>query len=206
VRIHAGRKLEEASMKSNVLCAWVFLMALVSVTVVGQRAADDARFDGKPTFKSGDGYGYYVWREGETWKVRWTTFGQEHRFQGNVRTDGGAFADMKRIDVDTERKVIRPGYAPRVWVGPHGRTHVGGGQAPVVAERKEDRIERDDARTIRFDARTGDDIDGFDFKLEPGVERLRFTLMIDGRARALDVTIGGGNQHPVAMPFVVSLR
>ena len=78
-------------------------------------------FDGRPEFKEGKALGYFIWRDGETWKLRWTTFGAEHKFTGRVVAEGGDIASFKRIDVDEERKVIRPGMAPHTVRGPAGR-------------------------------------------------------------------------------------
>lgn len=76
------------------------------------------------------------------------------------------------IDLDEERKVLYPGRAPHVWVGPRGRAHVGGGRAPVVVERKQDRIEKDGDHRIVFAAITSNDIDGFNFKVDKNVTTL----------------------------------
>jgi hypothetical protein len=179
---------------------------IAAAALVPLAAMDAAEFDGKPTFKGGEGYGYYVWREGDTWKVRWTTFGAKHRFSGLVQTEGGELAKVKAIDVDEERRVLAPGRAPHVVYGPRGRPHLRGGRAPVVAERQQDHINRDDARTIRFATITDDDLDGFDFEVKPGVERVRFLLQIDGRSRPGDVAVGRQGAHPAESPFVAILR
>src|SRR5262245_31001321 len=79
------------------------------------------RFDGRPKFSEGKALGYFIWRDGDTWKLRWTTFGAEHRFSGRIHVDGGNITSMKRIDVDEERKVIAPGRRAHVVRGPRGR-------------------------------------------------------------------------------------
>ena len=107
-----------------------------------------AMFDGRPTYKEGKALGYFIWRDGDTWKLRWMTFGAEHKFNGRVVVEGGQIQSFKRIDVDEERKVIRPGHAPTVVRGPRGRVRaVTPGRAPVVAERTLDKIEQEDERT-----------------------------------------------------------
>lgn len=168
---------------------------------------DVAKFAGKPTFSEGKALGYFVWRDGNTWKVRWTTFGAAHRFNGRVVVAGGEIESLKRIDVDEERKVIAPGRPPRVVRGPRGRVRgVTGGRPAVVASREEDRIEQDDERTVLFNTRTDDDIDGFDFKVTAPTEQIRFVLLIDGEPQPREVEVGRENFKPNATPLVVRLR
>jgi hypothetical protein len=45
-------------------------MFALSVQIGAQTVA--ARFDGRPTFKEGKALGYFIWRDGDTWKLRWT--------------------------------------------------------------------------------------------------------------------------------------
>jgi hypothetical protein len=163
-------------------------------------------FEGRPTFSEGTDLGYYIWKEGDKWKVRWTTMGQMRRFTGSVVAEGGDLHNLKRIDVEEERRVLYPGRAPHVWVGPRGRTHVGGGRAPVVVERKQDKIEKEGDRTIVFAARTGNDIDGFDFKVDRNVKSLRFVLDIDGRKAPQRVEVGKNNQKLSTLPFEVKIQ
>ncbi len=195
-------------IRSRILIQWAAIAAAVCLAAVSVGAIERAAFDGKPAFKEGDSFGYYLWLDGDTWKVRWTTFGAMRHFAGSVHAEGGGeLYDLKRIDVDTERRVIAPGRPGRVVRGPRGRVvGVNPGRAPVVAERSADHIERDGANTIRYSTRTDDDIDGFDFKVKGGAERLRFVLHIDGKSRAVDVNVGRNNVHPDNDPFVVPLR
>jgi hypothetical protein len=168
---------------------------------------DAARLNGRPTFSEGKALGYFVWKDGDTWKLRWTTFGADHRFSGRVNVEGGDLSSFKRVDVDTERRVIAPGRAPRVVRGPRGRVRgVAGGRPPVVAEREEDRIEQETERLTRFNARTDDDIDGFDFKVSPATTALRLVLEIDGEPRPAEVEVGRENFHPRENPLVIRLK
>jgi hypothetical protein len=183
----------------------------LAVTVCGffplQAATTVAQFDGKPQFKEGKAFGYFIWREGDTWKVRWTTFGDKKRFTGNVMVEGDDLKSFKRVDVDEERRVIRPGRPTRVVRGPRGRVRgVAPGRAPVVAERDEDHINQESEHEIRFAALTDDDLDGFDFKVGQRTDRIRFRLRIDGRTRAEEIEIGAHNIHPDEDPLVVVLR
>jgi hypothetical protein len=186
-----------------VLAFSAFSLGTVSLNAEVQ----SARFLGQPQFDDGEAFGYFVWLDGDTWKVRWTTFGANHLFGGSVVVEGGEFRSFKRIDVDTERKVLAPGRPGRVVRGPRGRiVGVGPGRAPVVAERVEDRIEQETEHLLRFRTRTDDDIDGFDFKLTDGATILRFVLEIDGVRRPAEIEIGKANFKPNEDPLVVRLR
>ena len=177
----------------------------------GLVAADRSLFEGRPSFEQGRDLGYYVWVDGDTWHVRWTTTGKMRHFTGHVAAAGGDLRSLKRIDVEKERRIIRPGRAPRVVRGPGGRVQgvrggVKSGRPPVVVTREQDKIDMDGDRRITFNARTDDDIDGFDFKVDGKVESLRFVLHIDGDSRPALVEAGRRNRHPAASPFVVNLR
>ena len=167
------------------------LLALITSTASAQTLA--ARFDGRPEFKEG--------------KVRWTTFGAEHGFNGRIVLEGGEIKSFKRIDVDEERKVLRPGAPTRVVRGPAGRVRsVRPGRPPVVAERTEDKIEQEDEHTLRWLTRTDDDIDGIDFKVTESTVVIRFNLMIDGEARPAEVEVGKENFKPNENPVRARLK
>ena len=195
-------------MRNSVAC----LVASTTAVILGGSlalwaATPVARFEGRPQFKEGKALGYFIWKEGDTWKVRWTTFGAEKRFTGNVTVEGDEVKSLKRVDVDEERRVIRPGRPARVVRGPRGRVRgVAPGRAPVVAQREEDHINQENEHEIRFDARTDDDIDGFDFKVGPRTDRIRFRLEIDGRTQAEEIEIGSRNIHPDEDPVIAVLR
>jgi hypothetical protein len=183
-------------------------LALVATAGIGLRAdTAKGRFEGKPKFDEGEALGYFIWLDGDTWKVRWTTFGAEHHFSGRVTVDGAEIKSFKRIDVDTERKVIAPGRPARVVRGPAGRVRgVAPGRAPVVASRDEDHIVQETEHVLRFSTRTDDDIDGFDFKLKDDSGVLRFMLEIDGKPRPAEVEVGRNNFKPDENPVVVRFR
>ena len=182
----------------------VFLSVLLLALSPSALAQAD-KFDGRPAFADGIDLSYYIWREGDKWLVRWTTKGPNRKFTGSVVAEGGELHDLKRIDLDEERKVLYPGRAPHVYVGPRGRTRVGGGRAPVVVERKQDRIEKDGDHRIVFAAITSNDIDGFNFKVDKKVTTLRFILEINGRQMPQRVEFGKDNQKPSALPLVVRI-
>lgn len=192
-------------LNSKPIVAAVFLFTLLMLHVPGAQA-QVAQFNGKPDFSKGSELGYFIWRDGDTWKVRWTTTGAMRAFSGVVTAEGGELRSLNRIDVETERRIIRPGHAPRITVGPRGRVHARGGRPAVIAKREQDHITKDGDRRIRFHARTDDDIDGFDFKVDGNVTALRFNLEIDGKGLPRYVEVGKDNQHPPNVPFAVQLR
>ncbi len=186
----------------------VILVLAVSIIALSPSAlAQSERFDGKPSFSEGTELGYYVWREGDTWKLRWTTLGSMRHFTGSVFAEGGKLGSLKRIDVESERAVLYPGRRAHVVRGPRGRV-VGmrGGRAPVVVSRDQDKIEKDGDNRIVFSARTDDDIDGFNFKVDDGVTALRFVLEINGRAMPQHVELGKDNQKAQVTPIIARLR
>jgi hypothetical protein len=193
-------------MKTLVLVAWFAAAVLV---VPGLACADvpAARCEGKPSFSEGKALGYFVWKDGDTWKIRWTTFGERHRFNGRVAVEGGDLVSFKRIDVDEEHKVVAPGRPGHVVHGPKGRVvGVNPGRSPVVLSRDEDRIEQADERTLRFNTFTDADIDGIDFKVTKTAERIRLFLEINGVARPQEVEVGRSNLKPGETPLVIALE
>ena len=184
----------------------VALLAVVLIAAAPPLFTDLAKFDGRPTFAEGKAYGYYIWRDGDSWHVRWTTFGARRVFRGIVRARAGELHDLKSVDVETERQVIAPGRPARVVRTPRGRTRVLPGREGVVATRIEDVAQLVNKNEINFRAVTDDDLDGFDFKVREAVEQLRFELMIGADARSVDIEIGKDNKHPVGNPFVVKMR
>ena len=166
-----------------------------------------ATFEGRPAFKEGKAFGYFVWHEGNTWKLRWMTFDAEHKFTGRVVVEGGVIESFKRIDVDTERQVVRPGRARTVVRGPRGRVVAGRpGRGAVVAEKVLDKIEQENETTVQWQTKTDDDLDGIDFKVTASTTTLRFVLLIDGKAQAQEVEVGRSNVKASASPLVVQLK
>lgn len=181
-----------------------FLMAVMTTAAMAQSSAT---FDGKPDFSKGDEISYYVWRDGDEWHVRWTTNGTAHRFNGSVLSEGGELKSLKRIDVESESKVVRSGRAPHVVRGPRGRViGVGGGRAPVVVNREQDKIEKDGDQRIHFLSLNDGDIDGFDFKVDKNVTSLKFAFEIDGKTAPRKVEVGKSNSKVSGVPFTVSLK
>lgn len=187
----------------------IFMLALsaLALALAPSALAQQAEvFDGRPVFSEGADLGYYVWREGDTWHVRWTTKGIKRRFTGLVAAEGGELKSLKRIDLESESRLVYPGLAPRVAVGPRGRVYTRGGRPPVVATREQDKIEKDGNNKIRFRAFTDYDIDGFSFKVDKKVTSLRFALEIDGKAHQQSVEVGKNNRKVPSMPFTVQLK
>lgn len=183
---------------------WTVVMVMCGV-LLSVSAAERSLFEGRPSFKEGEGRAYYVWCEGDRWHVRWTTFGSTNHFSGRVEADGGELKSLKRIDVEVERRVVAPGRPPHVVRGPYGRVHgVAPGRPARVVEKTQDHIVMDGDRTIRFDTKTQDDLDGFDFKVEDKVKALRFVLRINGQPVPKMIEVGRNNARPAGNPFIVT--
>ena len=192
-------------MSQNSLLPALTALALWSTSAVAQ--VDVARLDGKPKFSEGKALGYFVWKDGDTFKLRWTSFGAQHRFTGRVLVEGGQIKSFKRIDVDEERKLLVPGRAPHVVRGPAGRVRgVTGGRRAVVGTRTEDKIEQDDERTILFNTVTDDDIDGLDFKVTDDARAVRLLLQIDGAPKPAEIEVGRENFKPNQTPLVIRIH
>jgi hypothetical protein len=181
--------------------------AALSFTALASAQTNVAQFEGEPEFDNGDALGYFIWKDRDTWKLRWTTFGAEHVFSGRIVVEGGEIESMKRIDVDTERRVIRAGRPARVVRGPRGRV-VGatGGRPAVVASRDEDFIEQESEQVIRFRTRTDDDLDGLNFEVDDSATAIRFNLQIGGEPRPEEVEVGEHNVKLNENPIVVRLK
>lgn len=186
----------------------LLFIAIVAVSVpLSAVDVPAARFAGKPKFDDGKALGYFIWVDGNTWKVRWTTFGAEHRFTGRVVLEDGEFQKFKRVDPDVERKVLAPGRPARVVRGPRGRAvGVTGGRPAVVATKEEDIVLQETERLIRFSTRTNDDLDGLDFEVTRAVTAIRFLLQIEGKPVPQEVEVGRDNFKPKEMPLVVRIR
>lgn len=61
-------------LKIKSIGAWL-LLCVCYVLCAPAALAQTAPFDGKPEFKEGKDMAYFIWREGDTWKLRWTTTG-----------------------------------------------------------------------------------------------------------------------------------
>jgi hypothetical protein len=184
----------------------VLLLGLALAAFAPRAMAQAELFDGQPTFAEGTDLGYFVWRDGETWHVRWLARGKMMTFSGSVVAEGGELKSLKRIDLDSRSQIVRAGRAPHVVRGPRGGVRVRGGRAPVVVTREQDKVEKDGDNRIRFHARTDDDADGFDFKVEKKVTALRFMLEINGQARPQIIEIGKDNRKAPTLPLVVRLN
>jgi hypothetical protein len=199
--------MRSTTIRSSSIAGIVVAVCVMTYPNVAAAQTSAATFDGKPEFKEGKALGYFIWRDGETWKIRWTTFGAAHKFTGRVVAEGGEISSFKRIDVDTERKVIRPGHAGQVVRGPRGRVvGVRPGQRAVVAEKTMDKIEQQSETIVQWLTNTDDDLDGVDIKVTSSTTALRFNLMIDEKARPEEVEVGKNNVKPGVNPIRVLIK
>ena len=182
------------------------VLIVASLIAAGGANAQVENFEGRPAFAAGDDLAYYVWRDGDTWNVRWTTRGVLRAFTGLVESTGGKLRSLKRVDVESESRIVYPSRPLRVVVGPRGRARAVGGRAPVVVTREQDKIEKDGDTRIVFNSRTDNDIDGFSFKVDDNVESLRFVLDVGGNPVPNRVVAGAQNYRPGVLPLIVQLK
>jgi hypothetical protein len=173
-------------------CLLVALLCALALAPTALPQVSPEAFNGRPEFSEESDFGYYVWRDGDTWHVRWMTMGNFKRFHGSVTAEGGNLSSLKRVDVETESRIIRCGRAPsdgaaglRWW-------------SPV----NKDSIEKDGDNRIIFSART-DDVDGFDFRPGDKVSGLRSVLETEGKSYPRNVEIGKNNQRAPRLPLLV---
>lgn len=188
-------------MLKNILIALASVMIPASVAV-----AQPTMYEGRPAFSEGTELGYYIWKDGERWHVRWTTMGASRRFTGSVAADAGELHSLKRVDVESESRVLYPGRARHVVIGPRGRARVTPGRAPVVVTRDQDKIEKDGDRRIIFNALTTGDIDGFDFTTDDKTSELVFTMQVNGQPMPNIIEVGKNNDRPRRLPLIVRLK
>jgi hypothetical protein len=105
-RLHGGIMFRALT---TALAAVVLTFSAVS-SAPGQTTA--LRFDGRPAFKEGKALGYFIWRDGDTWKLRWTTFGAEHRFTGRVVVEGGQIASFGTENFKPNENPVRARLKP----------------------------------------------------------------------------------------------
>jgi len=184
----------------------LLIVTMLAALYSPRAVAQTAMYEGRPAFAEGVDLGYYIWKDGDTWNVRWTTKGVTRRFTGAVEVDAGELESLKRIDVESESKVLYPGRARHVVVGPRGRARVTRGRAPVVVTKEQDKIEKDGDRRIVFNALTNDDIDGFSFKVDKDPAELRFFLQINGNPARNLIEVGKDNAKPQGPPLLIRLK
>jgi len=61
--------------------------------------AENINPNGQPSFMGvGSTHRFIIWRDGNTWKVRTTTAGQEHDFSGHIVANGGTIRSINRTN------------------------------------------------------------------------------------------------------------
>jgi len=190
-------------MRKNIFIALTAVMIPASVVV-----AQPTMYEGRPAFSEGTELGYYIWKDGERWHVRWTTMGASRRFTGSVAADAGELHSLKRVDVESESRVLYPGRARHVVIGPRGRARVTPGRVPVVISggKGKDEIQNESDRRIVFNALTTGDIDGFDFTTDDKTSELVFTMQVNGQPMPNIIEVGKNNERPRRLPLIVRLK
>lgn len=182
------------------------MMAVMPIMMLAPAPAmQTAVYDGRPAFSRSLDLGYYVWREGDKWHVRWTTKNRGNTFAGSVTAMGGKLKSLRQIDVAAEWKILNPGgRLLTISVDPGASRGVRSG-LPVFSSRDRDHSKMEGDSQIVFNARTENNIDGFDFTVDD-VDELQINLEIDGRALPNRVAVGRKNEKPLSLPLTVTLR
>ena len=178
--------------------------ALVCLVAVGAHAEPAAQFDGAPRLTEGRATGYFVWREGLVWKVRWTTDGREHHFSGTVAVEGGTLTSMARVDDAEERRTVRRARGSRAQRNTRNRVRRAG--QPGDGPDGDDEVTRASDGQIRFDVLSREPLDGFDFAMTATTERIRFAFEPAGQGSNVAVVFGLRNLRATVNPLVAILR
>ena len=122
--------------------------------------------------KKAKGPTYYLWRDGDVWRLRSATSEKRHSFGGTIRVQNGRVKKLAAAGLEGQRPSPK-----RVDIG---------------------RVSRDRTR-IDFSFKTNGRIDGFDFQVEGEDATLQFNLLTNGTAIPGRIRIGGnGNPAPGA--------
>ena len=63
-------------------------------------------FEGRPGFSEGVDLGYYLWKDGDTRRLRWTTKGLMRHFARAVTAEGGKLKSLHRRPMTTSMDSI----------------------------------------------------------------------------------------------------
>jgi hypothetical protein len=157
-----------------------FLAALFTLSrfsPADDKAANDGVIThwGKPkNYSIGKVNGFWVWYEYDDgfWVLRTTGGGKgAHRFVGEVAVADGVLSGLKGIKGEAS--------------GTLGDTFVYNASKTA----------------IRFDFRTDQGVDGFNFTTSPGSTALKFTLSMDGQPATKVVRVGRAGDHPATAVF-----
>jgi len=161
------------------------LLGIMLLLAANQSAAQSKKSDvskandgvitnwGKPkNYSIGKVNGYWVWHEDGVWCLRTTGGGKgAHQFVGQVEIAGGSFVKLMGLKGETGGKLV-------------------------------DRyIYNGDRSAIRFDFKTDEGVDGFNFIASPTATALKFTLAVDGNAAPNIIRVGRDGDHPNAAIF-----
>ena len=177
--------------------------AMASIVLFG---TSSDMYDGRPTIDRSHPTGYYLWRGGDQWHLRWVAIDHGRVFKGSVTAEGGGFGSMRQIDPSAEgRSYLSWVTHMTVTVGRANGSRISqAGPPPQSNDRTS--IQRNGVAQIIFDSRINDNISGFDFSADDSVAVLRFDLQVDGKARLEMLRIGRDNQAATEFPLVVNLK
>ncbi len=129
--------------------------------------------DGEPAaFGRSKSARYAVWRDRDGWHLRTTSDRRTHRFQGEVRIEGGSFVQVNSYRNAREKPAAHWKFKPN-------------------------------KQELVFDFQSHERLDGVRFRVNPGADRVMFTLRIDGSDEVGQVYVGRKNQFPEVLPMAL---
>ena len=184
-------------------------IALVSlVALPAPILAQENVHDGTPAFSASRPIAYYVWRDGGTWHVRWTSLQRMRKFNGSVIAQDGALTALVRIDPEKELASRAPSSNKLPFTivreGPVGRPPSPPPPSTKAMSRAD--IEMDGTNRITFDSQVDGGINGFDFTADESVTELAFVLEIANKSQPGMVFVGRKSEKPESLPLVIVLK
>ena len=129
---------------------------------------------GKPKdFAAGKPAHYWIWYDEGTWHLRTTADKKQHRFNGQIEAAGGHFSEI----ADSKGAKLTPNVDSFVY--------------------------NKERTAVLIDFKSDTAVDGIDFKVEPFVTSLKFTLAIDGESQPKNISIGKAGDHPKQAVFTL---
>jgi hypothetical protein len=174
--------------------------SVVAMAIAGPTSPDV--FEGQPRFDQGDA-SYYVWHESGKWHVRWVASERGHDFKGVVAAQGGAFTYMRQNDSDKEAMMYLSSQL-RLTVS-NDRADPGMRLPPPLSVNSAI-IRQEGTDRIVFDARTTNNIGGFDFVPDDSVSVMQLDLQFDKKSVPGLVRLGRKAQKATELPLAIALR
>ena len=180
--------------------AFAAMASLAMIVVAGLTSSDV--FEGQPKFDQGDA-SFYVWHESGKWHVRWVASERAHDFKGLVVTQGGKFSFFRENDSDKEAMMYLSSQRRLTVTTDRADPGI---RIPDAVSLNRAIVRQDGADRIVFDARTTNNIGGFDFVPDDSVAMIQLDLQVDRKPVPGLVRLGKKGQKATELPLVIVLR